>query len=641
MNIDQLKNYFISLGISNDEIEKIIRENKGKSLYNISEECFKLISKKVNDDKEIDILINYINKFFNSKNLNTPVYSLNGFAELIDKCNIELTVELFDLLVKNSDKLIETIKLILSSDNVNLKNNLNNTAKEIIEMYCNKSDEIYIQSEEDYILKQIENDEAFLEDDEDEELDNPKINASAERYLKNIFGTTTYSLDQITILPDEEIYRLATLYKNDKTNIKARNEIIVHNIKLVFSIAFKFSHIQGVELDDIISVGIMGLIKALDKYDPDRAKFSTYATWWIKQTILRYISDNNKTVRIPIHKQEEISRYIKVRNRLFSELKREPTDKEIQNELNVSEQAIKEYKQLLQPIISLNETVGEDEESELQDFINSDELSPEDKCILNDNSKILYALSRLKDDERLVIQIRYGFFDERNHTLEEAADLLYKLGYKNSVLTRERVRQIEEKAFRKIKQALIRYGSPKLMLTGKPNYDKGMNELEFILNNTDVLIMYNIINTLPENDILFLKECFGQRIIGNKLNKVTEEVKRYVVEKILPKIKQQKEIIISKIIAHKVTKEVIPANLYYKYNYQSNMEETIKIVDEIVSNLSVEQRAVLGKFYDINNGTGSFIGDFSTLSQDKLLIIPILKYIDQLLPVPKKKTRYK
>ena len=627
MNLEQIKKYFISLGLEENDINEIINKNKKSSEQDIVEKLFNCIKYKINNEKDTDIIIKYINNYFKTDTLTNCINSLNELSELLNKCNVVFTNELYDLISSQTNKLDIAIKIITVNNETytkTIKKKLSDYSIEIIELYCDKNDEFFIQTDNE---KEMIDEEI---DYEDEDFDKEKI-LSTEKYLKNVFGSTIFNVKDVELLPEEKVYELATKYKESR-DIKARNEIIVHNIRLVFSIANKFTHIQGVEFEDLVSVGVIGLMKALEKYDPDRAKFSTYATWWIKQTILRYINDNNRLIRIPVHKQEEISIYIKTRNKLSTEKEREVSDEEIAEYLKKPVETIKEYKSLLQPIDSLNKPIGDDDESVLGDFISDNEqLSPEEKCLMNDNSKINFLLSKLKEDERVIIQIRYGFYDGKNHTLEEAANLLYTLGYKNSPLTRERVRQIEEKAMRKMRLAAAHYEKPRNVEEDILKIEQLLNEYSHIMNTTDLLVLREILNSLSKEELNALKKYSKGNIIGADFSNLDISDKRQIVFEILPKIKVIKDKIISRLILNPVEREIVPSNIFQRFNYSNSFEETKNKVTEAINNLTYEEQKAIGDFYDIFN-TGAYMGDINEIYLSRKTILYLVKLIEKQIP---------
>ena len=226
---------------------------------------------------------------------------------------------------------------------------------------------------------------------------------------------------------------------------QARDILIESNLRLVVSIAKRYLG-RGMQFQDLIQEGNMGLMKAVNKFDPQKGfKFSTYATWWIKQAITRSIADHARTIRIPVHMVETINKLVRTQRKLTQELRREPTVEELANELHMSPEKVQQIQKIAQEPVSLETPVGEEDDSTLGDFIHdSDTPNPLDYTINEAyREEIDTVLKTLTGREEKVLRMRYGLIDGKSHTLEEVG--------KEFNVTRERIRQIEAKALRRLR----------------------------------------------------------------------------------------------------------------------------------------------------------------------------------------------
>jgi len=274
-------------------------------------------------------------------------------------------------------------------------------------------------------------------------LEGPETTDPVRQYLREI--------GQYPLLTAEEEIELAKGYERDRkergetTKSRYKDKLIESNLRLVVSIAKKYIG-RGLSLLDLIQEGNQGLIRAVEKYDWRRGfKFSTYATWWIRQAITRAIADQARTIRIPVHMVETINKLYRISQRLMQDLGREPTPEEIGEELGISADRVREIFKISQEVTSLDTKVGEDEDSTLGDFV-ADETRPSpvdaaSKQLLKDHlDEVLHTLT---EREAKVLTLRFGLDGGQPKTLEEVGKVFG--------VTRERIRQIEAKALRKLK----------------------------------------------------------------------------------------------------------------------------------------------------------------------------------------------
>ena len=268
-----------------------------------------------------------------------------------------------------------------------------------------------------------------------EDVENAKLDDPVRMYLKEI--------GRIKLLTPEEEQEIAK--KMAEGDEDARKRMSEANLRLVVSIAKRYVG-RGMQLLDLIQEGNLGLMKAVEKFDYTKGyKFSTYATWWIRQSITRAIADQARTIRIPVHMVETINRVLRTSHSMVQKLGREPTTKEIADELHIEESKVEEVLKIAQEPVSLETPIGEEEDSHLGDFIQDDEASQpsEEASYTLLREQLEEVLSTLTPREEQVLRMRFGLTDGKPHTLEEVG--------KEFNVTRERIRQIEAKALRKLR----------------------------------------------------------------------------------------------------------------------------------------------------------------------------------------------
>ena len=280
------------------------------------------------------------------------------------------------------------------------------------------------------------------ESEEEEPLVDP-VELAAEFNLDDPVRMYLKEIGQIPLLTPEEEQELARrVTEGDK---EAKNQLTEANLRLVVSIAKKYSG-RGLHILDLIQEGNTGLIRAVDKFDYTKGnKFSTYATWWIRQAITRAIADQARTIRVPVHMVEVINKATRCNRKLVQELGREPTLEEIADELNLPIEKIIEANRTAAETLSLDTPVGDEEDTTIGSFVEDDNTpGPADAT---SNALLAEALSEilntLTDREADVLRLRFGMYDGKTHTLEEVGQIFG--------VTRERIRQIENKAIRKLR----------------------------------------------------------------------------------------------------------------------------------------------------------------------------------------------
>ena len=285
----------------------------------------------------------------------------------------------------------------------------------------------------------------------DEEEDTPEDVLNSGQYFDDISDDSVrLHLREIGKIPllsaDEELALAQRVVAGDK---RAKDKMAEANMRLVVSIAKRYSG-RGLDFLDLIQEGHTGLLRAVEKFDPEKGfKFSTYATWWIRQAITRAIADQARTIRIPVHMVETINKLLRTQRRMTQELNREPTIEELAKELEMEPEKVEYVIKIKQDISSLDAGVGrdgEDEDSVLGDFIEDEDSATPEESASNQllKEQVQSVLSVLSEREQKIIKMRFGLENGKSHTLEEVGQ--------EFAVTRERIRQIEAKALAKLRK---------------------------------------------------------------------------------------------------------------------------------------------------------------------------------------------
>ena len=388
------------------------------------------------EEEVINSTLEYIEKNFKEGNDRLQILNLKGLINYLrqnTKSNIDL-VEAEELLKRSSklNKMISTIIKVDKNDSL-LDNDI---AFTLATSYANMNN-IELSFEE-------ENEEEYIDYDEEEAMYDRRSN---DLDLLKLYVGEFSDAKVLTTTEETELFKKLEENPNNKEII---DEIVYHNLRLVVCVARRYKN-KGLPFADLIQDGNLGLLKAIERFDYKKGyRFSTYASWWIRQSITRSLADNGRNIRVPVHMCEYLTKMRKFMNKYLSTYGREPSYQELMTELNVSEERLKELI-LCEDTVSLNQTVPNSEgkeESELGEFIEEPRKDYglfDDELIKEDFKKAVFTSSSLKNErDKLVILYRFGFIDGRIYTLEEVGEMFH--------LTRERIRQIETKVIKSLRR---------------------------------------------------------------------------------------------------------------------------------------------------------------------------------------------
>ncbi|WP_019240995.1 MULTISPECIES: RNA polymerase sigma factor RpoD [Bacillus] len=356
---------------------------------------------------------------------NISIQSKDTNSELDSKIN-QVLLELIELGKKNKGLTFEEVSQKLDAFDLDAEE-----MDDIVQYISNQG----VDFKDDMNEDDVDDEQLHVK----EEIDLHELNVNTQDLVRMYYK----EIGHVELISGEKEIELAQ--RIEEGDLEAKQHLVEANLRLVVSIAKRYVG-RGMTILDLIQEGNMGLIKAAEKFDYRKGfKFSTYATWWIRQAITRSIADQARTIRIPVHMIETINKLIRVQRQLHQDLGREPSPEEIGEEMDLSPEKVREVQKVAQEPVSLETPIGEEEDSNLGDFIeDQDATSPSEHAAYEMlKEQLENVLDTLTDREENVLRLRFGLDDGRTRTLEEVGKVFG--------VTRERIRQIEAKALRKLR----------------------------------------------------------------------------------------------------------------------------------------------------------------------------------------------
>lgn len=495
INSDKVVAIDFSVTIENNinrYLRKTFTEGNGLELFN------RYVDKNLKKDENSQTLFKKLIAFFNEFNY----YPSNDLCIAILNNNKVKSI-LSDIVVEKR-KLLET-----------------NTLEEIF------FDDIEVAFVENYCL-----------------LNNISINRNDDLtdYIDDSLASYFSSIKLPLLTKEEEIVLLTRIKQGDK---RAKDIMIERNIRLVIKMARKYSG-RGLELLDLIQEGNIGLMIAVDRFDLEKdCKFSTYATWWIKQVMTRAIDDKGRTIRLPVYISEWNTKIRNAKKELQNELNRIPTDEEVATKLNISTDKLDELSIISQSMLSLNQNISEEDDGQLSDYIEDEStVSPEIEAIENvAKEELEKVISTLKPREQQIIRLRFGFDDSEAKSLQEIGDILGISG--------ERVRQLESRSLKELKQKILRKQrkivkldikeSENKVLRKKNNRRRTANDLKSIYSyfeGYEKEQIQEVIQELDEKSVELLHKRYGEDFDNPIYNSLSNKDRAYLYSSIFVRMKR-------------------------------------------------------------------------------------------------------